>query len=130
MIISELATRSGIPSKTIRYYEEVGLLPTPVRDANGYRSYSKLDVDRLVFIRRCRELQIPIETLKHLVDLQMDEAAPCGQVGKVVQDQLEKVKARRRELELLEDALTQLATACSSDEIRDCEILHHLARER
>lgn len=63
MIISELAKRSGIPSKTIRYYEEVGLLPILARNGNGYRAYNKLDVDRLIFIRRCRELQIPLDTL-------------------------------------------------------------------
>lgn len=126
MKISELAKRSGIPSKTIRYYEEVGLLPEPTRNINGYRDYDKLDVDRLVFIRRCRELQIPIDQLKQLVRLQIDEAAPCREVDQIVKDQLEKVRARRREFELLEETLAQLVAACSSDQIRNCEVLHRL----
>jgi len=78
MKINKLAERSGMASKTIRYYEDIGLLPEAYRSPNGYRDYGESDVERMVFIRRCRELQIPLDELKVLVRLQMDKQAPCA----------------------------------------------------
>ena len=124
--INELAKRSGTASKTIRYYEEVGLLPEPVRAANGYRDYGDADVERLTFIRRCRELQIPINELKKLVNAQVDPGASCGEVDQIIKDQLEKVRNMEQELALLEKTLSELALSCQNNEVRDCEILHRL----
>lgn len=126
MKINELAKRSGIASKTIRYYEEVGLLPEPVRTANGYRDYGDADVERLTFIRRCRELQIPINELKRLVSVQVDPGASCGEVDQIIKDQLEKVRNMEQELALLEKTLSELALSCQNNQVRDCEILHRL----
>ncbi|RXF07226.1 MerR family transcriptional regulator [Pseudoalteromonas phenolica] len=64
MKIAELSKLTQVTSKTIRYYEEIGLLPEPARAANGYRVYQQEDVERLSFIRRCRDLQIPLEEIK------------------------------------------------------------------
>jgi len=126
MKINELAARSGITSKTIRYYEDVGLLPEPARSENGYRDYSEKDVERLIFIRRCRELQIPIDELKKLVNVQVNPGASCLEVDQIIKDQLEKVRSLQQELELLEKTLGQLAVSCQNNQIRDCEILHRL----
>lgn len=126
MKINELAARTGITSKTIRYYEDVGLLPEPARSENGYRDYSEKDVERLIFIRRCRELQIPIDELKKLVNVQVNPSASCLEVDQIIKDQLEKVRSLQQELELLEKTLGQLAVSCQNNQIRDCEILHRL----
>lgn len=126
MKINELAARSGIASKTIRYYEEVGLVPEPARSANGYREYGDKDVERFVFIRRCRELQIPIDKLKKLVAVQVDQEASCIEVDSIIHDQLERVKEARRELALLEKSLSSLAWSCKNENVAKCEILQRL----
>jgi MerR family copper efflux transcriptional regulator len=126
MRINELAACTGTASKTIRYYESVGLLPEPARSANGYREYAERDVDRLTFIRRCRELQIPIEQLKKLVQVQMDQSASCQEVDQIVQNQLEKIRKTRHELALLEESLCELDACCQNNTVSDCAILQRL----
>lgn len=128
MKINELAKRSGTASKTIRYYEDVGLLPQPSRSTNGYREYGDRDVERLTFIRRCRELQIPINALRKLVSAQEDPSASCSEVDQIIKDQLENVRRMQQELALLEKTLGQLAVSCRTNQVRDCEILRRLKR--
>jgi len=126
MKISQLARQSGVPSKTIRYYEEIGLVPNASRNSNGYREYDQSDIDRLAFIRRCRELQIPIEQIKMLVQVRMDEKAPCKEVDMLIARQLENVRHTIAELALLEEALNTLAHSCQNDVVGECEILNRL----
>lgn len=127
MKISELAKHTGVSSKTIRYYEEIGLIPAAARSSSGYREYHNIDVERLTFIRRCRELQIPLDQLKKLVEMQIDRSAPCGDVDRVIQDQLCKVRKRQQELAQLEQTLAELARCCRGDRVADCQILHRLS---
>jgi DNA-binding transcriptional MerR regulator len=126
MKINEFAKLCGINSKTIRYYEAIGLLPEPARHNNGYREYHPKDAERLIFIRRCRELQIPLDKLRKLVLVQSDESASCSGVDRIIAEQLEKVRAAKRELALLEKTLNSLAQSCQKDIIGECEILHRL----
>jgi MerR family transcriptional regulator, copper efflux regulator len=126
MKISELALAAKVPAKTIRYYESTGLLTPPSREANGYRYYKALDVDTLVFIRRCRELNIPIEDIKQLVAVQHNPQASCRMVDSIVAEQLARVRQTQQELSQLEHTLALLATSCSSEQIQDCCILQSL----
>ena len=126
MKISQLAKQSCVPSKTIRYYEEIGLVPNASRNSNGYREYDQTDIDRLAFIRRCRELQIPIEQIKKLEQVRMDEKAPCKEVDMLIARQLENVRHTIAELALLEDTLNTLAHSCQNDVVGECEILNRL----
>jgi len=128
MKISQLAKLSAVPSKTIRYYEEIGLIPTAARNANGYRVYDQDDIDRLAFIRRCRELQIPINQIKKLVQVRMDEKAPCQEVDMLIARQLENVRHTIAELALLEKTLNTLAHSCQKHFVGECEILNRLAK--
>ncbi|WP_125721929.1 MerR family transcriptional regulator [Pseudoalteromonas rubra] len=129
MKISELATKSQINAKTIRYYEQVGLLKAPQRASNGYRHYQPSDVDTLIFIRRCRELNIPLDDIKRLVEVQADPNASCAVVDKIIAEQLAQVQRAQRELALLEQSLQTLAS-CSAEQVEKCSILHKLkARE-
>ena len=128
MKINDFAKRSGVSAKTIRYYETVGLLPEPTRRANGYRDYDEGDLERLIFVRRCRELQIPLNQLKKLVSVQADPRASCADVDQIIHDKLAKVRALQRELALLEETLGQLSLACHHNQIRDCAILRRLKR--
>lgn len=125
MKISQLAKETGISSKTIRYYETIGLLPQPLRQENGYRNYTDSDVQRLIFIRRCRDLLIPLAQIRQLVVVQMDKTASCREVERIVDAQLEKVHKTQAELALLERSLSSLAS-CQKEQVRECEILHRL----
>ncbi|TWX73896.1 MerR family transcriptional regulator [Colwellia sp. C1TZA3] len=126
MKINQLAKLTNVLSKTIRYYEEVGLLPKASRNSNGYRKYSPADVERLIFIRRCRELQIPLEQIKILIQVQVDRTSSCREVDLLIEEQLEKVRKTISELSLLESTLHALAKSCSNDIVGECEILKKL----
>lgn len=126
MKISQISKLSDVSSKTIRYYEDIGLMPEPSRNANDYREYDKSAIDKLIFIRRCRELQIPLEQIKQLVLVQIDKTASCHEVDKIIEEQLMKVRKTRKELALLEKSLSLLSKSCQQDRVGDCEILHQL----
>ncbi len=126
MKINQLSKLTNVLSKTIRYYEDVGLLPKAARNTNGYREYSVDDVDCLIFIRRCRELQIPLEQIKVLIQVQTDKTSSCSEVDLLIEQQLEKVRKTISELSLLEKTLSTLSTSCSNDIVGECEILKKL----
>lgn len=127
MKINELSEQAGIASKTIRYYERIGLLPEAHRSANGYRDYNDRDVERMTFIRRCRELQIPLDELKVLVRLQTDKQAPCAEIDQIIQNQLEKTRRTIQELMHLEESLNELAQCCHYDTVSECQIVRKLS---
>ena len=126
MKISQLAKLSCVSSKTIRYYEEIGLIPKASRNNNGYRDYHQTDIDRLVFIRRCRDLQISVEQIRKLVLVKIDDSAPCAEVDQIIKEQLERVRTAMAELALLEKTLSALAQSCQSDVVGECKILNQL----
>ncbi len=129
MKINQLSKLTNVLSKTIRYYEDIGLIPKASRHSNGYREYSLVDVDSLIFIRRCRELQIPIEQIKILIQVQTDKTSSCREVDLLIEQQLEKVRETISELSLLEKTLHTLVKSCSNDIVGECEILKNLKQE-
>ena len=129
MKINQLSKLTNVLSKTIRYYEDIGLIPKASRNSNGYREYSLVDVDNLIFIRRCRELQIPIEQIKILIQVQTDKTSSCREVDLLIEQQLEKVRETISELSLLEKTLHTLVKSCSNDIVGECEILKNLKQE-
>jgi len=129
MKINQLSKLTNVLSKTIRYYEDIGLIPKASRHSNGYREYSLVDVDSLIFIRRCRELQIPIEQIKILIQVQTDKTSSCREVDLLIEQQLEKVRETINELSLLEKTLHTLVKSCSNDIVGECEILKNLKQE-
>jgi MerR family copper efflux transcriptional regulator len=126
MQIKQLASVTGVNAKTIRYYEEIGLLPEAQRGDNGYRYYREKDVVSLNFIRRCKELRMPLADIKRLVAVQSDGNAPCEQVDRLIAQQLEKIHIALYELQQLEQNLQSLANCCDHKQIKNCEILQHL----
>lgn len=129
MKINQLSKLTNVLSKTIRYYEDVGLLPKASRNSNGYREYSLVDVDSLIFIRRCRELQIPLEQIKVLIQVQTDKMSSCSEVDLLIEQQLEKVRKTISELSLLEKTLHTLSKSCSNDIVSECQILKNLKQK-
>lgn len=129
MKINQLSKMSKVASKTIRYYEEVGVLPKASRHSNGYREYKAEDIERLIFIRRCRELQIPLEQIKILIQVQTDKSSSCNEVDLLIELQLNKVRQTISELTLLEKTLNTLVKSCSKDSVGECQILKNLTQD-
>ena len=110
LTIGQLARATGVPAKTIRYYEQVGVLPPPVRTPAGYRQYARRGVHRLLFVRRARALGLSLQHLKTLAAAL--DGGPRGAVRsrllEVVRAQLSAVHAQRAELQRLQRQLEQV----------------------
>lgn len=125
--IGEAAKRSGVPAKTIRHYESIGLLRPAGRQANGYRSYSEIDVHELRFIKRARTLGFPIERIRELLSLWRDHRRPSRKVRSLAQAHLDMLDARIAATEGVAIALRLLIEACRGDHRPDCPILEDLS---
>ncbi|ALG90655.1 MAG: Cu(I)-responsive transcriptional regulator [Confluentimicrobium sp.] len=128
MNISQAATRAGLPAKTIRYYEEIGLI-TPGRGANGYRDFSQTDVHNLRFLARARSLGFTIEECRALLTLYADKGRASGDVKRIAQKHLEQIDSKIAELRSMRATLSDLISACAGDHRPDCPILTGLAGE-
>ncbi|HTN34509.1 MAG TPA: Cd(II)/Pb(II)-responsive transcriptional regulator [Marinobacter sp.] len=130
MKIGEISRHSSVPVETIRYYEKIGLLPKPDRDASGYRSYRNAHLDRLLFIKRCRNLDMAQEEIRELIRLSEHPEADCHDVDALLARHLKHVRDRLKELTNLERTLQQLQKACSdAGTVQDCGILGGLSSE-
>jgi Cu(I)-responsive transcriptional regulator len=126
MTIGEVAQRSGIPAKTIRYYEDIGLI-RPLRGANGYRSFGMPDLHKLVFLGRARALGFSIEDCRTLLALYEDESRASAQVKDLAQEHLARIDEKITQLRSMQETLRTLVQACHGDQRPDCPILNDLA---
>lgn len=113
LTIGAAAERAGCPVATVRYYEEIGLMPAAARRPGGHRLYDETDVARLVFIRRCRELDMPIEKISALLAISYDGARRCAEALELTNEHLTAVRARLNELRALERSLAAFAADCA-----------------
>ena len=127
MNISEVGKRAGLPPKTIRYYEDIGLI-TPRRDPNGYRVFSDADLHRLAFLRRARMLGFSIEEARQLLALYRDEHRASADVKALARQHLHRIDAQMSELAQMRATLAELIDACAGDNRPDCPILKDLAK--
>jgi len=100
--IGALAKRTGVPIKTIRYYEGVGLLPKVQRTAAGYRLYEPKTADRLQFIKKAQNLGLKLDEIKEILDLADRGRCPCGHVQEVLKQRLDELQRKIRDLRLIE----------------------------
>ena len=126
MRISELAQRSGTLPVTIRYYEQVALIPPPPRSPSGYRQYSGEHLKRLQFLRRCRDLGFSIAEIRSLLSLAERRSQSCRTVTRLAADHLKGVRAKMADLKHLERALSALVASCSGGRVAECRILESL----
>jgi len=126
MNIGDAASRSGLPAKTIRYYEEVGLL-SPGRAANGYRDYSAEDIHGLAFLKRARGLGFSIEECRQLMALYRDKGRSSADVREIAVAHVAAIDERIAELQAMRRTLDVLVKACHGDERPDCPILDDIA---
>lgn len=124
--IGAAAEQSGLPIKTIRYYEEIGLV-CPARSANGYRAFSPSDVQKLGFLGRARSLGFSVEECRVLLSLWEDRSRASADVKALAHEHLSDIERRIAELEILRDALGDLVRLCHGDDRPDCPILDNLA---
>jgi len=106
--IGDTSSRTGLSTKTIRYYEEIHLTPPAERSSNGYRIYTDADVDRLGFIRSARALDFSLEDIEEILAFRDREEPPCQYVMDLMKDHIDKISDRIKELERLRDELGDL----------------------
>ena len=126
MNIGQAAEHSGLPPKTIRYYEEIGLL-SPARRPNGFRDYGDRDVHELRFIGRARNLGFTIEECRHLLELYRDKGRASAEVRDMASTHIAAIHAKIEELRSMERTLTHLVEQCAGDDRPDCPILDSLS---
>jgi DNA-binding transcriptional MerR regulator len=129
--IGALADQSGCKVPTIRYYEQIGLLPPALRTAGGHRHYREGDLLRLQFIKRCRDFGFPIEQVRELVAMFENGDGDCAEVRNAAQARLAAVQSRLTELRALEASLAAFVARCDSACVgganRDCCIIEDLS---
>lgn len=126
MKIREAADKSGLPEKTIRYYEDIGLI-TPERAANGYREFSETDVHMLRFLHRARSLGFTVEDCRQLLDLYRNKRRASRDVKALARAHLAAIETKIKELDVMRQTLLGLIDNCQGNERPDCPILEDLA---
>lgn len=126
LAIGELARQTGTKVNTIRFYEEVGLLPRAHRTAAGRRTYAQADVRRLAFIRGARALGFGLEQVRTLLALADDRSRSCNEVDALARHHLADVEAKITSLESLRQELSNLIGQCERGTIADCRIIEAL----
>lgn len=129
MNIGEASRHSGLPAKTIRYYEEIGLV-RPQRADNGYRHYSMREVHILRFLQRARGLGFSVEECRRLLALYRDEHRASADVKRLALARIAEIERKIAELVSLKATLSELAEHCAGDERPDCPILEDMAEGR
>ncbi len=126
MTIGQAAWRSGVPPKTIRYYESVGLIDPAARGENNYRGYGDKEVEILRFINRARRLGFSLGDVEKLLALYCDRRRPSREVKRLALQHIDGVNHKIAELKTIKKALLQLVEKCSGDDRPDCPILDNL----
>lgn len=127
MAIGKASDASGVKATTIRYYEDIGLLPSPPRTDGGRRTYDKQDVERLTFIRHSRELGFEIDQIRTLLALQDNPDQSCADADTIAKARLVDVKAKIASLTALQAELERMVDGCSHGRVEDCRVIDILA---
>lgn len=126
MNIGTVSEKSGLPAKTIRYYEDIGLIRPDRRD-NGYRSYSVEDVHRLRFLQRSRGLGFSVEECRQLLSLYSDTQRESAEVKAIATAKLTEIDRKLAELRDLRNMLSHLVATCHGDSRPHCPIIDGLS---
>jgi len=126
MNIGEAARASGVSAKMIRYYESIGLIPAAARSAAGYRHYGARELQILRFVRRARDLGVPVAVIEELLALWSDQHRHSSDVKRLALDHVATLERKIAEMQAMADTLRHLAAACSGSDRPDCPILEDL----
>ena len=128
--IGDLARQSGVKVQTIRYYEQIGLLPPPIRTGGNQRRFDAATARRLTFIRHARDLGFPLEAVRKLLDLSDHPDRPCDDADRIASDQLADVARRIAQLQALERELARMVAQCRGGHVADCRVIEILSDHR
>ena len=126
LTIGTLGKKTGTKVQTIRYYEQIGLMPEPGRTGGGQRRYDDAQLDRLSFVRHARQLGFSLEAIRELLDLSDDPNRPCQEADAIARRQLIQVEQRMARLEALQKELKRMVHECSGGKSSDCRVLEVL----
>lgn len=129
MQIKAAAEASGLPAKTIRYYESLGLIQSRRTD-NGYRQYSQADLERMIFLQRSRSLGFTLDECRDLLHLYENPGRASAEVKTIAQQHLQDIEHKLAELQALHNTLSDLVARCPGDDSTDCVILNRLAQQQ
>jgi MerR family copper efflux transcriptional regulator len=127
MNISDVAKKTGLTSKAIRFYEEKGLVTAPLRSENGYRSYSQKHLDELTLLRQARQVGFNLEECRELVNLFNDPARHSADVKTRTLQKVADIEKHISELQAMRQQLLALAESCPGDDSADCPIIDNLS---
>lgn len=126
MNIGDASEKTGLPTKTIRYYEDIGLVIAD-RQPNGYRDYCTEHIEQLSFLKRAREFGFPIEDCRKLLCLYSDDGRHTSEVRALAAHHLEELKHKAQEIQGLAETLQELVESCSGQDDDECPIIAELA---
>jgi Cu(I)-responsive transcriptional regulator len=125
--IGALARQTGTKVQTIRYYEQIGVMPEPVRTEGGQRRYGQTHLDRLAFIRHSRELGFSLDQIRNLLDLADRPERTCAEADRIAQENLRAVRRRIQSLRALEEELERMVSECAGGRVCDCRVIDVLS---
>lgn len=128
--IGALSAATGVKIETIRYYEKIGLMPSPPRNEGRQRIYDAGHLDRLSFIRRGRELGFSLDQIRELLGLVRGHGLTCAEVKTMTDGHVADIRRKVKDLKKLERVLAELAAQCSGNAVPDCPILEALSAGR
>lgn len=124
--IGDVSKRTGLRPKTIRYYEDIGLV-TPLRDTNDYRVFREQDLHKLIFLGRARALGFTVSDCRALLALYADNTRASAEVKKITNNHLAEIEAKIVDLQAMHATLTHFSEECAGDHRPDCPILEGLS---
>lgn len=125
--IGEVSKRVGIKIPTLRYYEEAGLIPAPVRSSGQQRRYADKDVERLLFVKHARQLGFSMHSIAGLLSLSENTERECRKVHELAESHLLSVKDKLSLLRGLEEELQRIVDGCVVGQVGDCYVIQSLA---
>ena len=125
-----MAKTGNCKVQTVRYYEEIGLLPKPARSAGNQRIYTRAHRDRLNFIRHARELGFPLERIREILALGDQPSRSCAEVDQIAREHLRDVESRLERLQSLRVELERMISECGAQRVADCHIIEVLSDHR
>ncbi|MCU7371274.1 Cd(II)/Pb(II)-responsive transcriptional regulator [Paucibacter sp. O1-1] len=126
--IGELSKKADCLVQTVRFYESEGLLPEPARSEGNFRLYDDVHLQRLLFIRRCRAIDLTLDEIRQLLSFRDRPELDCGEVNALADSHIAQVRAKIKDLRALEQELTDLRRSCNTTRTaRECGILKSLA---
>ena len=125
--IGALAERTGCKVQTIRYYEQIGLMPPPERNAGNQRRYTESAIQRLTFIRHARDFGFTVEAIRELLEMSDQPDMPCDHVDALAKRHLQEVETKLARLSSLRDELRRMIVQCQGDRVGECRIIEVLS---